>query len=569
MSRGARLLNRRSFLREVVLAGSGVLAWAACGGGGDDPVTTLDRTITLDMDGNLVYAEGEPYQVRTELAQAQAGRESRRRSLLAFHHLSDMRVLDEESPLRSEWQENCPDSGVVGAFRPQETLSAQAAEALVAAANALRRSPVTGRDVAFVIHTGNAADNSQFNELRWFLDLLDGKPVYPDSGAIGYQGVQTETPAPAYGDLLQTAQRPFKPVRLAYPWYAVMGNRDVLVQGNFAATDVQRSFATGAQKIMAMGPSALEVVCDEPSALLAADTSAKVFGDPGTVIRGVGSDPNRRLLGRREWLAEHFATEETPGPVGHGFTPEAVDAGRAYYVIDHGGVVLIVLDTVNPGGFSEGSMDRGQFQWLEEQLIARSSIYYDAQGQQVATGAGDRLIVVVSHHPPESMTNPFPGEDGAERVRGQELEALLHRFPNVVLYIAGHVLQNRITVKHAPAEPEHGYWQITTGGPLDLPLQGRLIEIVDNRDGTLSVFTTVYDAAAALNPGDAKDPSPEDGINQRELASVARQLAYRDPQADTTAGGLGPSDRNSELLITAPFDTSRLTIPTPPPGELP
>ena len=109
----------------------------------------------------------------------------------------------------------------------------------------------------------------------------------------------------------------------------------------------------------------------------------------------------------------------------------------------------------------------------------------------------------------------------------------------MVLHITGHTLQQRITAK-ADASDEAGrsYWQVTTGGPLDSPMQGRLLEIVDNGDGTLSIFSTVYDSSAPLKPGDADDPTPEDEQDQALLAGISRQLAAGDPDADEQAAGL-------------------------------
>ncbi len=559
-------ITRRRFLRGAGLAGLGTLAWAACGGKGKDlAATTLDRTIEVDVKGDLIQGPGESYSVRTELADAQSGRSDRRTSLVLFHHFSDFRILDEESPARAEWQDQCP-SPVTDAFRPQETLSVQAAEGVIERANEVKLSPVTRQPVQFAIHTGNATDNAQFNELRWFVDLLDGKPVYPDSGAIGYQGVQTDSPEAAYGDLLQRAQRPFTPAGLQYPWYSVAGNRDILIQGSVAPGDRAARLAKGAQKIVTLGPSALAEACQGSQVVLGPDSSQTILNDPKTVVRGVGSDGNRRFLSLTDWMTEHFSTTDKPGPAGHGFTGESLAAGTAYYVIVQGPVAIIVLDTVNPAGFSGGSIDQTQFTWLEQQLVAQSSSYYDAQGQQVGTANPDRLILVASHHPGDSLNNPFPGPNAQERrYQGPELEALLHRFPNVVLHISGHTLQHRINPRPFRGDPARAYWEVTTGSSLDWPAQGRLLEIVDNLDGTISIFSTIYDSVAPLNPGDAQDPTPDYGVNQVLLAGVARQIAARDPQRSPDAVGLAPSDRNAELLLKAAAPAS----PTPTPAESP
>jgi metallophosphoesterase (TIGR03767 family) len=544
----------------ILLLAASILIMAACNSDDEPPLgTTLEETVLLNEEGNLVAGPGEPYTVRTELAQAQADRASNRRSLVVFHQLTDFHILDEESPLRSEWLESCSTAVSNPAFRPQETLSLHAADALIGQANAINRSPVTGSHVGFAIHTGNATDNVQFNELRWFIDLMDGVPVAPESGAVGYQGVQTESPAEAYGSLLNDAQQAFIPEGLDYPWYSVAGNHDVANQGRFPITEAANGIAIGAAKVISVGPQALAQACALESGP-APGVSADVTSDPETVVRGVGSDRNRRLLSPSDWVREHLSSNLTPGPTGHGFTEEDAAAGKAYYTFERGGVSFIVLDSANPTGFPSGSIDREQFDWLEEQLIARSSHYSDAGGQAVTTDNADQLIVIISHHPTSVMTNPFPSPDGGERLLGEEVDALLHRFPNVVLFVAGHTGRNSISARPGPSAT--GYWEVVTGSGLDYPMQGRLIEIVDNKDGTLSIFTTMYGAAVTLNPGDAEDPTPDDGLNQRVFAGVARQLAYADPQLDPAGIGLGASDRNAELMMPAPFDLSGLPRPT-------
>ena len=281
-----------------------------------------------------------------------------------------------------------------------------------------------------------------------------------------------------------------------------------------------------------------------------------MLGDPKTVVRHVERDDNRRILSRKEWVEEHFKTNGTPGPAGHGFSEDNRRDGTAYYVLDHGLVSFIVLDTTNPGGFSAGSIGKAQVDWLEQQLVARSRRYIDREQRVITTmPPQDRLIVIASHHSSAEMNNPFPNaQSQEERILGTRFEQILHRFPNVILHIAGHALSHRITAKPDPTSRTTGYWEITTASPLDYPMQARLIEIVDNTDGTLSIFSTVYDTAAPINPGDAKDPTPNDGVNELLLAGIARQVGVRDPQFDAHAAGLAPSDRNAELLLPSPFE---------------
>jgi metallophosphoesterase (TIGR03767 family) len=554
-------LGRRQFLRLAGLLGLGVVVSTACREDDEPALTTLDETIVRGEDGTLLPAPGEPYLVRTDLAEALAGRESRGRSLIVFHQFSDFRIVDEESPLRSEWVDACEPAIATGAFRPQESLSMQAGSALVTQANRVSKSPVTGREVDFALHTGNAADNAQFNEIRWFIDLLDGVQVSPDSGASGYEGVQDASPADAYGELLTEAQSPFVPESLRYPWFAVAGNRDVLAQGTFPPNDQAQVFAVGSVKVMSVSDEVLQEACSDPANLLGAEGSRSVLNSSETELRRVGADEKRRLLSRKEWVEEHFNTAAAPGPVGHGMSEENRQAGTAYYSQEIGPVALIVLDSTNPGGFSAGSIDAAQFAWLEGKLQAYSRRYVDRDGKEIVTGATDRLIIIASHHTSAAMNNPFPDpETQIERFRGPQLEELLHRFPNVVLHVAGHGLEHRLTPKPDALGTSGGYWEVSTGSPLDFPMQSRLLELVDNGDGTISLFATVYDTAAPINPGDASDPTPNDGVNQMLLAGVARQVGTRDPQLDAAAPGLSASDRNAELLLQAPFE---LAPPSP------
>ena len=87
----------------------------------------------------------------------------------------------------------------------------------------------------------------------------------PDSGAPGYDGVQAadsadpfyyrpDHDAPTHPGRAAEAQRPFKADGLKAPWYALVGNHDVLAQGEVPPTPEIDAFATGDRLVPSSGP---------------------------------------------------------------------------------------------------------------------------------------------------------------------------------------------------------------------------------------------------------------------------------------------------------------------------
>ena len=86
-------------------------------------------------------------------------------------------------------------------------------------------------------------------------------------------------------------------------------------------------------------------------------------------------------------------------------------------------------------------------------------------------------------------------------------------------------------------------------------MQTRLVELFDNRDGTLSLIGTIIDFAGSAT---APAPGPAGAFSTEDLASVGRTLAYNDTQTGARACSPNPcgegedKDRNVELLVTDP-----------------
>lgn len=125
---------------------------------------------------------------------------------------------------------------------------------------------------------------------------------------------------------------------------------------------------------------------------------------------------------------------------------------------------------------------------------------------------------------------------GELRHAGWDVENLLCRFPNVLAWVNGHTHTNTIEL-HEHDVAERRYWKITTASHVDFPQQARVLEVVDNRDGTLSLLSTLIEAKA---------PYQGEG-----LASLYRELSFNDLHAERAQEGEG-KDRNVELLLAAP-----------------
>lgn len=528
-------------------------------------VATLAQRLATGSPGAggyrpVVQVAGEEHSLRTDLGVTPAdGRAARRHGLLAFVQLSDVHVVDAQSPLRVEWVDrlddpsSLPGTGLLSSsYRPQEMLSGHIAASMVAAINEVGTGPVTGRPFALAIQTGDNSDNSQRNEVRWNIDVLDGGTVRFDSGRLDrWEGVADDvratydraywhphgTPAgladdlprsrygfPVVPGLLDAVRRPFAVEGLRMPWYSVFGNHDGLVQGNFPRTLGLSSLATGNLKVfsppLGLHPGALvDQLLADPLGLVAA------LGLTGGA-RLVSADRERRILTRKQVVEEHFATTGTP--VGHGFTEANRSAGTAHYWFDQAGCRFVVLDTVNQNGYADGSLDKPQFEWL----------------RGVLEQSAGRVVMVFSHHTSATMGNPLVGTglDPHPRVLGPEVLALLLAHPEVVAWVNGHTHANRVT-PHRRADGG-GLWEITTASHIDWPQQARLVEVTDNDDGTLSIFTTMVDhAGPASGTWDLDDPA--------SLAGLARELSANDWH-DHGHGTGGVLDRNVELVVADP-----------------
>jgi metallophosphoesterase (TIGR03767 family) len=483
--------------------------------------------------------------VRAELAAPRTGRAGRRTALAAFVQLTDLHLIDAQHPMRLEYVR----SADVHAWRPHEALTVPGAIALVERINALRGAPVTGAPLRFAMTTGDNTDNNAKTELEWFLTVMSGGRVSANSGdPRHYEGVQNTglkqywQPDAAVRDAdkqlgfphlegyLAAAVRELNSPGLNLPWYSTVGNHDSLPLGCYGHGDSWLAeHAVGGKKLMSL--PAAEAKKLQNAIKNAKDPKGTAFRDflkaHTRAMRSVTPDERRAPYTATEYLEAHLdPAHRGLGPVGHGYSLANVDAGTQYYsfrVSDD--VIGISLDTTDAGGHYEGSIGTAQLRWLDRTLRDNKDSY----------------AVVFSHHTSKSMTNtrPDPARPDERRHNGQEAVALLGRHANVLAWVNGHIHRNDITPHSTPGGSS--FWEISTASHVDFPQLARVIELVDNKDGTLSVFTTCVESSAPHRT-DFTD------LSQTGLAALYRELSYNAPGANLTLGG-APEDRNTELVL--------------------
>jgi metallophosphoesterase (TIGR03767 family) len=509
---------------------------------------------------------------------------------VSFGHVTDTQLVDEESPARVEFVDRIGDVFEQAAYRPDEGLMPQV---LSEQARALRRE-----ELELVMTTGDNVDNAQLNETRAFIDVLDGGLVNPDSGRRGtcktpkrgarYAGVRGGAryyepdrgrdgpgyaPAQAqnrrrarrsnalrdYPGLFERMNVPFRSPGLGLPWYSVFGNHDTLAQGNLPPTAFFSEVATGCKKVADLSDRAWglirpliadrQLVGDEREQLIRIlyGDVLQTLADPKTpkrLWRIVPRDPARTLISKARYMQEHFRTRGRP--IGHGYAAENVARGEGNYAFSpKPGLRFVALDTVADTG-PNGNLDDAQFHWLERELDA---------------AAGRReLALVFAHHSLRTLNQPPAG--GAPPVHyglgpcgspaPEPLLCLLRRSRPAIAYVAGHEHRERI-------EPHGTFWEIVSASHIDWPQRSRVISVADNNDGTLSILTRVLDHAAPPRPGRPlrKVGRVLPASEVARLASIARELAFNDPQADAGEDGREDRrgtalDRNAELLLQRP-----------------
>jgi hypothetical protein len=263
--------------------------------------------------------------------------------------------------------------------------------------------------------------------------------------------------------------------------------------------------------IAEIGPANYLETKDFASSTISAD-KMRVFNSPGTFAKA------------------HISAGGNP--VGHGFTNENVVNNTAYWIHDLENIRLISIDTVNPHGGWQGSIDEKQLIWIREKLLE----------------AQNKYCVLLSHHPSPTLVNDYAPENAPRRVIRDELLKELYQHKNLIAWIAGHVHRHASGIH--TREDGSTFLEFTTASHIDWPQQSRVLEIV-KEENAIAIASTVIDHQGHLD-WQGKD------LDYLTMAGISRVLSLNDWQRrddfnPVLARQGNKEDRNVVWRVSDPF----------------
>ena len=431
--------------------------------------------------GQWTDGDGVPITVRDDIAGGVTPT-GEGTTLLSFAVITDTHVTDEESPVQVialGYLRPFP-----SAYSPVSMYSTQVLNAAVHTINTINKE----NKLDLVLSLGDAANNNQYNELRWFIDVLDGKTIDPTSG--GNAGKEN-----------LDYQKTFTAEGLDMPWYETIGNHDQFFTGVFAVDEnISKMYrgdtvANMRLDVLATGNPLLTGYYmgvfngSDPNGKIIGIGNASGFGSAPTVT----ADPNRHAIaenGTRIGFMQEFLNSSSL-PYGHGYTEEMIANDFACYSFDPvEGVRIIMLDdtTVNGSTIDDiwahgrGSLDEERFAWLKAEL---------EKGQEE-----DVLMIIAAHIPIATMEEGAPsGWSLHSEVSQTELITELQKYSNLLMWVAGHNHRNTIMpiASPDPAHPEYGFWVVETASLRDFPQEFRTFEITRYSDELVGIKTVCVD----------------------------------------------------------------------------
>lgn len=498
--------------------------------------------------GNWNYGSGLPYDRRLDIMPPtySGSTVTKKTKLLNFFTISDIHITDKESPNQLIYLQHRYPTLPVGASLHSGIMpyTTHVLDAAVQTVNALHKQ----NPIDFGLSLGDACNSTQYNELRWFIDVMDGKVITPSSGAhLGADTIDYQKPYKAAG------------LDKTIPWYQTLGNHDHFWIGSIPVDyslrkDLRQSYIS--DEVFATGD-----VLRDRTRINSRDCYMGVLDGStpyGDLIKAgpvgnfncapkVVADPDRRSLLRTEWMNEFFKTSSSP--VGHGFNLSNVNNGFACYSFVPKSTVpikVIVLDDTQKEDddsadiHGHGFLDHARWAWLKKELADG-----DAAGQLMIIAAHVPINVEVTA--PSSQMGWWLNPQNA--VTLPNLIAELQSHPNLIMWVSGHRHLNTVKAFISPDPvnaPEKGFWQVETPSLRDFPQQFRTFEIYLNSDNTISIVTT--DVDPAVKEGTPAATSRKYAIAATQIIGTSDFTTKNNPTNDPTIKPMPTGSYNAELV---------------------
>lgn len=497
------------------------------------PKTTLDETIVPDnvpvtpLDsvngpgsftkygyGKSHLEAGLPYQKRVDLMPVGYKYDSYtpKMNLLRFFTISDIHITDKQSPAQAIYFRRAGGNNAISIYSPLMLYTTQVLDASIQTINDLHEvNPFN-----FGLALGDLANSTQKNELRWFIDVLDGKEIHP------YSGSKNDTTLDYQKSYLATG------LNKNIEWYATIGNHDHFWIGSKPVSAKLRKAYIG-DSILRLGnifdfndPYVMDKDIFATGVLDGETKYGDIIGEGrNPKVKVVSADTNRRSLLKSEWISEFNTT--TTFPKGHGFASK--DAfGACYSFIAKNTIYpikVIVLDDTqddkdkpySEGIYGHGELDTSRYNWLVTQLESAKE---------------NKQLVIISAHVPIGVAPKGSAMDWVSNkgyINDSALICKLNTYPNILLWVSGHRHLNVVTAfpDKTKEKPENGFWEVETKSLREFPEQLRTFDIVLNSDNTISIFTTNVDpympenSAAAIGRSYAIASNQIYGLNEAPL----------------------------------------------------
>jgi metallophosphoesterase (TIGR03768 family) len=502
--------------------------------------------------GNWTYGPGLPYDKRLDIMPAaySGSAVTKKTKLLNFFTISDIHITDKESPNQLIYLQRLHPKLPVGGslYSGIMMYTTHVLDAAVQTVNALHNKDNKANPFDFGFSLGDTCNSTQYNELRWYIDVLDGKVITPSSGAhLGADTIDYQKPYRAAG------------LDKTIPWYQALGNHDHFWIGSIPVDyslrkDLRQSFIS--DEVFATGDILTNpAIINNRVYYMGVFDGSTPYGDiinAGPVgnfssAPKVAADPDRRSLLRMEWMTEFFNTSSNP--VGHGFNLTDVNNGFACYSFvpkSNIPIKVIVLDDTQKEDdgsadiHGHGFLDKARWTWLKKELADG-----DAAGQ----------LMIIAAHVPINVEVTAPNSEMGWWLNPQNavtlpnLIAELQSHPNLLMWLSGHRHLNTVKAFISPDPvnaPEKGFWQVETPSLRDFPQEFRTFEIYLNSDYTISIVTT--DVDPAVKDGTPAATSRKYAIATAQIIGTWDTTTKWNPTNDPTIKPMPTGSYNAELV---------------------